>query len=157
MEDWKFLKENIYYCDGSFRDITIRNTTKEDWKLWADVVNKTYKTSFSEGGSDIQTGKIDIYRVYDYWDGKTDTCLDATIFIGNIVVKTYFFTDEEIENDITPKEINTIDDHINLMQYLSTISTALNKRVVLTPENYNPSIEKELIIIDNDKVLFCGL
>ena len=65
---------------------------------------------------------------------------EASVFIDNILVKSYFFTDEEIENDITPSEINSIDDYCKLIEYMSNISKILNKRVILTPEN-SPEIE----------------
>ena len=156
MENWELLKENIYYRDGSLRDIYIRNTTKEDWKLWSEMVNSTYKITFFSGERNLSTDKIDIYEVYDYWDGKSDLCLTATILIGNIVVKAHFFSEEEIENDITPSDINSHDDHLLLVNYLRAISTALGKKVVLTPENYKASTDMELITVDNGEVIIAN-
>ncbi len=40
--DFQKLKDKIYYSDGSLRDIYVHNTTKEDWQIWADFVNKNY-------------------------------------------------------------------------------------------------------------------
>ena len=157
MEEWEFLKNNVYYADGSLRDIYVRNTTKEDWILWAEVVNKNYKTSYFSGETGLTTDKIDIYDVFEYWDGVRDTISDGTVFLGDIIVKTYFGSPDEIENDITPTEINALEDHLMLIDYLETISKILNKRVVLTPENYSPSYEFELIVVDEGKVVIHGL
>jgi len=31
---WENIKQNIYYSDGSLRDIYILNSTRADWKKW---------------------------------------------------------------------------------------------------------------------------
>jgi hypothetical protein len=40
---WEKIKENIYFLDGSLRDIYKNETTENDWKKWIDYVNKNYK------------------------------------------------------------------------------------------------------------------
>jgi hypothetical protein len=72
--------------------------------------------------------------------------LGYTVFIDNIQVNAHFFIAEEIENDITPNEINSIDDHNKLMNYMTNLSKVLNKTVVLTPEN-----EADFVLISVDK------
>jgi hypothetical protein len=58
-------------------------------------------------------------------------------------------TEEEIENDITPKEVNSLDDHNKLLEYMKGLSKVLNKQVILTPENQPNFI---LISVDNNIV-----
>jgi hypothetical protein len=147
--DWQKLKEKIYYLDGSFRDIYIHNTTKEDWIIWADFVNENYKTSFHTYGTEVRGNSVDLNKIFEYWKGALDNCSTATVFIHSIQVNAHFFTEKEIENDITPKEFNSIEDHKNLLKYMSEVSKALNKRVELPPEN-NP--EFILISVDSDEV-----
>jgi hypothetical protein len=53
---------------------------------------------------------------------------------------------QEIENDIDPKEIETVEDHYNLVSYLTNISKLLNKSVILTAEN-----QRDLVYISVDK------
>ncbi len=103
--EWPELKEKIYYEDGSFRDIFIPGATADDWKLWADFVNNNYKVSFTIYEGEITTDKVDFEKVLAFWNGSLDSCIDANVFIGDIIVKAYFFSDDEIENDIIPKEI----------------------------------------------------
>jgi hypothetical protein len=67
--------------------------------------------------------------------GKTDLLNSATINLNGIDINCHFFTDQEIENDVDPIQIKTIEDHNRLLDYLQTVSTALNKRIILTPEN----------------------
>ena len=147
--DWQILKEKIYYWDGSWRDIYVHDTTKEDWQIWADFVNKNYKTSFHTYDREVRTNNVDLTQIFDYWDGLRENCSTATVYIDNIQVNAHFFTDQEIENDITPEEINSIDDHNKLVNYMIGLSTLLNKIVVLTPENAPDII---LISVDKEKI-----
>lgn len=147
--DWQILKEKIYYWDGSWRDIYVHNTTKEDWQVWADFVNKNYKTSFHIYDPEVRTNNVDLIKIFDYWHGIQENCSTATVYIDNIQINAHFFTDQEIENDITPEEINSIDDHNKLVNYMVGLSTALNKIVTLTPENA-PDIV--LISVDKQKI-----
>lgn len=140
--NWQDIKNNVYFLDGSYRDIYILNTTKEDWKVWADFVNSNYKTSFFIHETQIREEKIDMNKVLDYWNGKFNNCSTASVFLGNIIVNAHFFDDEQIENDITPTEINSIEDHNRLIRYMTELSNVLQKNVFLTPEN-----EPEIVLI----------
>ncbi|RYE37344.1 MAG: hypothetical protein EOP48_28900 [Sphingobacteriales bacterium] len=133
--NWKELRDKIYYQDGSLRDIYIKDTTQEDWRKWVDYVTANYPVAFTTHDGDVTSDKIDFSKVVDLWNGSLDSSISATIHVGGILVKAYFFSDEEIENDITPKEVNTLDDHNGLVEYLMGLSKALKKNVVLTPEN----------------------
>lgn len=148
--DWKQLKDKVYFVDGSLRDIYIKNTTRNDWALWADYVNKHFKLFFSVSDTVIDD-KIDIYKVFDYWDGKDDCCLNASIFLGDCLIKTYFFTEEEIENDIMPTEVNSMETHLLLVDYMSKITALLKKKVILTPEN--PSDTEPIFIEVNNNMV----
>jgi hypothetical protein len=147
--EWQDLKSKIYYLDGSLRDIYVNNVTAADWQVWTDFVNKNFKTSFHIYDPGITTDKIDFSVVLDYWRGNRECCCMATVFIDEIIIKTYFFDSEQIENDLTPTEINSISDHEKLMNYLTELSKALDKQVILTPEN---DAENVLIAIDKDEV-----
>ena len=52
-----------------------------------------------------------------------------------IAIHCYFFCDEEIENDIDPREIRSWGDHVRLLNYLKIMSYVLKKEVILTPES----------------------
>ena len=147
--NWQILKDKIYYWDGSWRDIYVHNTTREDWQIWADFVNKNYKTSFHIYATEVREEKVDLTKIFEYWSGTQENLSTATVYIDNIQVNAHFFTDEEIENDITPAEIKSIDDHNKLMNYMTNISKALNKTVVLTPENQADIV---LISVDKDEI-----
>lgn len=147
--DWEELKDKVYYWDGSWRDIYIHHTTEEDWQLWADFVNKNYKTSFHIYETEANESKVDLNKIFEYWNGVHEYCSTATVYVDNIKVNSHFFTEGEIENDITPAEINSIDDHNKLIGYMKSLSKLLNKPVHLTPENRSEIV---LISVDRDEV-----
>ncbi len=149
--DWKLLREKIYYLDGSLRDIYVRDTGRDEWETWINFVNNKYQIEFIIEGSDEKFNQIDKNIVFNYWDSEDKLALNCAIKLGDLIIKCYFFGEDEIENDITPLEINTIEDHNNLLDYLKSVSLLLNKRVILCEESYSKD-PTELIVVDNENV-----
>ncbi|HVW96247.1 MAG TPA: hypothetical protein VHA56_09810 [Mucilaginibacter sp.] len=133
--NWEKIKQDIYYLDGSLRDIFVTNTKKDNWLQWAEYVNKNYNLEWYNGNTQTTVDKIDFSIVLEYWNGNTDLYSTAKIFIGNIQINSHFFDDEEFENDISPKEFDNIQDHNLLVKYMSDLSKLFEKTIYLTPEN----------------------
>jgi len=145
--DIVYLQKEIYLEDaGTHRDIYVLNTTKDDWKKWVDIVNERYGVEFFNGQTQTTENKINFQAILDFWMGKTDLINGAKIKLNGIDIHCHFFSDQEIENDVDPSQIKTIDDHNELMDYLRTVSTGLDKRVILTPEN-----SQEIVLIECEK------
>jgi hypothetical protein len=153
--NWQYLKDKIYFSDGSLRDIYVLNTSKLDWQKWIDFVNENYEINFTysdRNGNLKQSDRILTKYVFDFWDGISEFLVNAKVIVGDIIVKCYFFTEEEIENDITPNEIKSVDQHNQIVDYMKSISRILDKEIILTTENYNCDYNK-LIVINNDYIL----
>jgi len=144
--NWKELKDKIYYWDGSWRDIYVLRTSLSDWKKWIDYVNANYKIDWFNGKIGTNQEQVDFDVIKEYWGGNSDLCSTAKVFIDNIQINTHFFAEFEIENDIDPREFNSMEDHDRLTKYMSDISTLLNMEVILTPEN-----EHETVLFEIDK------
>jgi hypothetical protein len=149
---WEELKEIIYHEDGSLRDIYIRDVTSDEWRRWIEYVNANYPIDF-EIHSRPSGNKIDFRAVAAYWQETEEECPSASIRLGDIIIKTYFFLENEIENDITPKEIKTFEDHERLVKYLKEVSLLLGKPVEVTEENYQEPHEI-LMIVKGEQVIF---
>ncbi len=153
--DWKYLKDNVYFSDGSLRDIYVLNSSRADWIKWIDFVNDNYKIDFNyfnDKGEPTHNNKILYEPIFNTWDGISNIIVDSTVHIDDVLIKCYFFSEEEIENDIEPSEVKSLENHNRIMDYLKSISKILNKEVILTIENYSAASEK-LIIVDNEQVL----
>jgi len=147
--DFQKLKDNIYYCDGSLRDIYILHTDIDDNRKWAEFVNENYTIKWFNGLRQENESKIDFEVVRGYLNGDHDLCSSASIFLDKVQINNHFFVDTEIENDISPKEIKSIDDHNKLIAYMTGLSKALGKRVILTPEG---EANIAFITVDKDEI-----
>lgn len=139
MEDldkiWNALKKHVYYWDGSWRDLYILDTNREDWIKWVNYVNQNYIINWYNGKTGIEENQINYDVIKEYFNGEHDHSSFAKIFIDGIQINCHFFSESEIENDIDPREINSIEDHKKVLKYMTDLSIILNKEVILTPEN----------------------
>ncbi|MEL7146389.1 MAG: hypothetical protein AAFO69_08480 [Bacteroidota bacterium] len=143
--DWTYLQEHVYFCDGSWRDIYVQNASAEDWRIWVDFVNERYRIDWYNGKSDKDEEQIDFDIILQFWQGDPSLCSTARVFVEHIQINAHFFTSDEIENDIDPREFKCIEDHQKLMDYLTAISTLLQRPVVVTPEDFPEMILIEVI------------
>ncbi|MGI4744027.1 MAG: hypothetical protein ACRYG7_53435 [Janthinobacterium lividum] len=150
--NWNELRKSVYQVDGSWRDIYVLNATRDDWKKWIEHVNDTYEVTFTaEGYKDgVVSNKVDAGFIDYRWDEEHYTAC-ASVFLRQVQINCHFFTDEQIENDIDPKEVESIDDHLRIVDYMKSISKLLGKEVILTEENSEEAI---WIKVNQDTVLF---
>ena len=147
--NWKYLKENVYFWDGSWRDIYVQNISIEDWAKWTEFVNKNYRIEWHNDKTETNDNTIDSDVILQFWEGDHDLISTAKIFVDDIQINAHFVTDDEIENDIDPREFKSIEDHEKLMSYLIGISKSLQLPVIITPEN---SPEFILIEVNGEQV-----
>jgi len=145
---WEKIKTDIYYSDGSLRDIYVLDSTIEDWKKWIGFINENYQVKFkyfdNQGNKKIES-KINFDEVSKYWNNYENS-ISAEFLVGEVLLKCYFFSIDEIENDFFPEEVKTIEQHNLIIEYLKSISKILNKEVILTPENYSEGFKKLITI-----------
>ncbi len=149
--NWTELKDNVYYCDGSLRDIYVLDVSRHDWEKWVDHVNKNYRIEWFNGKTGTDESQIDFNSVKEVWTGNSDFHTTAKVFVDKIQVNAHFFIDTEIENDIAPAEITSIKEHEKLLKYMTDISTLLNKEVILTPQNMSEIV---LVKVMKDDVAY---
>ncbi len=147
--NWTDLKKNIYYLDGSLRDIYVLNTDLQDNEKWCEFVSENYMVQWFNGIKQINETKIDFEVVKGYLDGTHDFCSSVSIYFDKIQINNHFFINNEIENDISPKEIDNIETHEKVIKYLKAISLLLDKPIILTPEDEQETI---LIRVTKNKV-----
>jgi hypothetical protein len=148
---WTELKEKIYYWGGTWRDIYVLNSSRHDWKIWIDYVNKNYSIDWFNSKTNTDDKKVDFNVIEEFWSGNLDFCSTAKIFIDKIQINAHFFDDTELENDIDPREFNSIEDHDKLIKYMTDLSILLDKEVILTPENEYETI---LFKVNRSEVFF---
>ncbi|MEN2412993.1 hypothetical protein [Flavobacterium mesophilum] len=145
-KNWEEIKW-IFDVDGSLRDIYIKNTTLEDWKILIHFLNSNHIIKYDTLGENKIINSIDLEYSIQYLLDETaqlETKI-ASIIIDDIIINQHFFSIEEIEFDIDPKEINSFKDYEKIVNFMEQISQLLRKPVILTGEN-----QREFPLIEAD-------
>jgi hypothetical protein len=154
---WDELKQHVYASDGSLPDTYVLGTTEDDWCRWSDFVNATYRVLFRDT-AEGEHNTIDIAAVQAYWKGDHQGNIPfASIFVGRVRVNCFFLSDECIDGDIDPRDIHSVEDHLQLLHYLTSLSHLLGKRVVMLCEgtrieSNHHFYPEPLLLIDQDHV-----
>ncbi|QSB28639.1 hypothetical protein [Flavobacterium sp. CLA17] len=145
----------IFEPEGSLRDIYIKNVRAEDWIVLIDHLNQNYNIRYGPSIEKNSINKIDKEYILQYFSDETAEMetKSASIFIDKIMINLHFFSDEEIEFDIDPKEINSNIDLKTIIGFMNDMSQILKKEVILTGEGES---EYALITVDygSKKILF---
>ena len=137
----------IFEDDGSLRDIYIQEISLNDWSKLIDSINNNYDLNFGIAGEEMSSGEINKDYVIKYLtdiSGEMES-MSATIFIDGININCHFFLPDQIEFDIAPTDIKSIEDYKKVESFMNSISELLGNQVTLTGEN---RIELPLIKID---------
>lgn len=143
--NWNDIKW-IFEPDGSLRDIYVQDVTISDWENLIDFLNLNYDIKFSED----EKNKIDKEYVIKYLKDETGEMESKSLKIdfNGVNFHCYFFLPDQIEFDIDPREIKTINDFESIEKFMVSISKTLKNQVTLTGEN---SPEFPLFKIDFEK------
>ena len=163
--DWGRCSE-VFQWDGSLRDIYVLGTDGRDWQQLLDFLRAEWpKAVFEVNGAETP---IPRHAAEIFARKKTGRCLlgidhAAEIFsnremgrcllridLGGLQLICHFFTVEEIEFDLDPREMRGEAEFSRLLGFMQSISRLLGKPVLLTPENEQ---ERPLLAVDPDRSL----
>ncbi len=126
--------KHIFKLDGSLRDLYILNTIISDWQNLLDYLQASnYSISFTVNDMTSST----IFKSAQWiFINRAEIGILLAIELENIQINCHFFTENEIEFDINPKEIESEKDYIVLKTFMQKTSNHLAKKIILTTENY---------------------
>ncbi len=151
----KAIKEAINKMDNKvFINICAYNLSTIDWRNLIEFFNHTYKINFKEYITYKTTNFIEYDKLLDFWNNKTDNGYMASFKLNNISINCYFNSMKNLELDIFYNEILKNNNLELILNFISTISTIINKPVYIEEENYN--IENKLVEFYKDKILLIG-
>jgi hypothetical protein len=142
---WEICKQDFEW-DGSWRDIYIFKTTLHDWQTLSDFLRTTYELKYSIDGEQQAFPKL----VNKAFAVRANASALLNFQAHKILFACHFFSPEEIEFDIDPREIKSQSDINVLLNFMQRIGNVLCKPVVLTPESgrefpiisYEPASQK---------------
>ena len=116
--------------DGSLRDIYVLETSISDWqKLFVFLRWSVYKFSYQVDELEELPSSLEIFS------GKREYKGLLCVEVGDVGLNCHFFSPDEIEFDFSPDEIKSEAHAKSVFDFMSQLGRALNKEVVLTPEN----------------------
>jgi hypothetical protein len=130
MINWEACKE-IFQCDGSLRDIYITPATLADWRSLFPLLRSHPAAEYSVDG--VVRPVPDL--VEQVFAVRVSGSPMLRVRVGRALLVFHFFSDEEIECDLSPNEIASQLDLDALLAFVRDLGDATRRRVMITPEN----------------------
>jgi hypothetical protein len=112
--------------DGTWRDIYIHSTQEADWQRVLDLIRSRWSFAYSEGGERVQMPKF-VDEIFGETPSENASFLTINPANG-IRINCHFFTPEEIEFDLDPREVqdqSTLDVVADFVQAIAHITDKL--------------------------------
>jgi hypothetical protein len=123
---------DVFYIDGSLRDIYVLGTSEHDWQAlltYLRVSPYPWEYSLDDEVRPLPEHAADILALREQHSPLLQ------IDQPRLGLNCHFFSPEEIEFDLDPKDFRTKQDVSYLLDFLRTIGRVLNKSIILTGEN----------------------
>lgn len=130
---WDDVRKWFEPDHGLLLDAYIFGTTVADWQAFVDLVrSRGWWFAYSE---DRRPRRLP-YRVEDILARRGEMAVLLQVrLVPEVLVNVHFFTDEEIEVDFAPEELQGQERLDLLCGFLRAVGRRLSKPVVLTPES----------------------
>jgi hypothetical protein len=125
---WPDMKE-AFAWHGAWNDIYVLDTDAHDWdRLLGAITSSDYSPTYSvEGEPAVLPGSFDEAAI-----GSAHLVLTLT---NGVTIDCYFFTDDEIEFSLDPREVRGPQEFEVLLSFIAHVGRTVGKKVRLTPEN----------------------
>jgi hypothetical protein len=130
MISWDTCSED-FRPDGSLRDIYITPATLADWRAIYPLLHDSSALEFSVDGV-VQPPPATVEQAFAIRPAASPM---LRFRVGRALVVFHFFSEEEIECDVSPHEITSQSDLDALLGFVRELGDTLRKRAVITPEN----------------------
>lgn len=130
MIHWDTCQEDFQW-DGSLRDIYVTPATLAEWRALYPLLRDYAGVGYSVDGI-VQPAPATVEQVFAVRPSGRPR---LRLRVGRTLVVFHFFSEEEIECDVSPREITSQIDLDALLGFVRQLGDVTNKRVVITPEN----------------------
>ena len=142
--------KNEFEWDGSLLDLYTLDIHISHWQRLIELLQGTYSTIFTADGNVTSMPK----DVADIFHLREEKNVLMAIELDGIQINCHFFTEDEIEFDIDPREISTEEKATRLFEFMQIIGKTLQKEVILTPENLQGEVIFKYVPETDDIVYF---
>lgn len=129
--DWSLQAEDFAW-DGSLRDIYVQGTSLDDWERVLRLVQYGPYQAQLFADDVLQPFPRDVRQLFGDSSARP---WRLWFSVEGVHLKCHFFTHEEVEFDLDPREV-TQANLPALLRFMAELGDATSKPVVLTPENF---------------------
>lgn len=129
---WKDLRRAFEF-DGSLRDIVIADADLTLWQQAVDHVRglgRAGPIQDDEGRTPLPHAVEEIFRLAAQGDAR------LSVDLGGIRINCFFFTDDEIEFDLDPREVASEQDAKRVLGFMRGLAEATSRQVDLRDESH---------------------
>lgn len=128
---WDDCKE-AFREDGSLRDIYVQGTSLEDWdRFYGFLLDCGFSLTFARNGEPAKLPSQAAEALQD-----PNSTHNLMIGVENLTLNCHFFTEEEIELDVDPREVHSQSELDLVLGFMRNLGKCLSKEVILTAENF---------------------
>lgn len=126
---WNDLSQ-FFEVDGSLRDIIVRETSVSDWDKLISLAFQLGEVSYQRDGEEAVLPPSAAVLLDDKEHAH---CMKVDL--GGPVANAHFFSSDEVELDIDPREIRSQPDLDLVLNFCASIGRKIERDVRITPEN----------------------
>ncbi|MEH7389634.1 hypothetical protein V7149_19980 [Bacillus sp. JJ1503] len=143
--------DKVFFKDGSLRDIYIVDVDLTDWQKFFDWIRTSpWDIVYYKDGQETEYEETDDAHFLK----DNDYHILMSININGVLINCHFFSEDEIEFDIDPKEVKSITVVIAVFKFMKSLSKILDKESILTGEN---SPEYPLVTVKSDGTIHINI
>ncbi|MFD1739422.1 hypothetical protein ACFSCX_23355 [Bacillus salitolerans] len=116
----------VFFDDGSLRDIFVKKTNKDDWTTLWDFVKSLIKRTLSIDGEETDDIPDDVASIFK---ARKDKSIYISIDYKDVAFVCHFFCIEEIEFDVSPRQINNLSEAKAVFEFMERLANLLRKDV----------------------------
>jgi hypothetical protein len=116
--------------DGGLRDICVLGIAVDDWQAVLQTVVSSYQTQFVLG--EVQISLLPTAR--EIFGIHLDDYKLLKVFVAEMTVNCHFFSDNEIDFDLDPREVTTAAHFFAVLDFMRLIGETCQKKVHLSHE-----------------------
>jgi hypothetical protein len=128
---WEAVRD-VFAVDGGLRDIYVFDTGMDDWQRMLEQLDAAgYQLrSFRDG----QPTELPTNAAEEFSD-RNECSRMLSVFFDGVQANSHFFSPEEIEFDLDPREIRAQEQLDAIIRFMHFLANTTEKESVLTPEN----------------------
>ncbi|MHC0036646.1 hypothetical protein [Pseudoneobacillus sp. C159] len=126
------LLDEIFEDDGSYRDLYILDVEIKDWETILELIKNNFEFKFLKDAEEIN---IDLYDAARIFRERGDFAFLISINYKGVIINTHFFDEAEIEFDIFPMEIDSLEKRMAVFEFMHFIAISINRSISITQEN----------------------